>query len=86
MLDFMSEHTWNCGLALRNQNSPVNEGNHEWEYDGGSVEQAEQATVVVAVFLAWRREELLNMSGSCMWLGRGGVVRIVKVHIGPDLR
>ena len=46
--------TWNSGLALRCQDSPVDEGANEWECVGGSVEDAEEHTVV-GLFVLSRR-------------------------------
>jgi hypothetical protein len=77
--------TWNCSLALWNQDSPLDEGDYQGKCNGGSIEETEVSAVVVGVSLAWWGEEFLSPGGD------GGViviifgVWIVEVHASPNL-
>ena len=55
-----------------------------WVGDGSGVEDAEEGTILCCGMCAWRRQQLLEASA----IGRdlAGVMRVVEVHEGPDLR
>jgi hypothetical protein len=68
---------------LWSQDSPVNEGHDMWVGNGGSVEDAEEGTVLGHGVLTRGRQQLLHASNT------GGdvaaVVRVMKMHPGPEL-
>ena len=61
----------------------MDECHDQWVRDRGGVEDAEEVAVLGCGILTWGRQHRLNASGTGGDLV--GMVRVVKVHPGPEL-
>lgn len=75
LIDKWCKNTFDKGLVLWSQHSPIDEGDHKWESSRCGVEQTEPETTIVAILLFWRRKELLEFI--IIGIGMVVVLRVV---------